>query len=231
MLSIAPRAVSQAFRLRFVECGHAGFSRMEQQSPCRIVLAHAAARQDAGPGLEDDDWRLCSRWRRASLILRNRTDAPLPHAARDRRRGRLYARAAAQWLERDHSPKRRWSRRQLEGGRHETRCDSRDRAPPAQIGEACRHPRESGDPVAAKEIGRHHRTHHHLYPVDNALGWRATTAAFLQRPMLRRALHQGRGPRRASLMADDDDAGAHAPASPRRAACVDAGSRARASEV
>ena len=56
-----------------------GFSRMEQQRLARVVLAHRGKLgkiQD--PGLEDDDWRLVFALRLASLILRNRTDAPLP---------------------------------------------------------------------------------------------------------------------------------------------------------
>ena len=56
-----------------------GFSRMEQQRLARVVLAHRGKLgkvQD--PGLEDDDWRLVFALRLASLILRSRTDAPLP---------------------------------------------------------------------------------------------------------------------------------------------------------
>jgi exopolyphosphatase/guanosine-5'-triphosphate,3'-diphosphate pyrophosphatase len=56
-----------------------GFSRMEQQRLARIVLAHRGKLgKIEDPGLEDDDWRLVFALRLASLILRNRTDAPLP---------------------------------------------------------------------------------------------------------------------------------------------------------
>lgn len=56
-----------------------GFSRMEQQRIARVVLAHRGKLSKMQePGLEDDDWRLVFALRLASLILRNRTDAPLP---------------------------------------------------------------------------------------------------------------------------------------------------------
>jgi len=56
-----------------------GFSRMEQASLARLVLAHRgklSKMQDAG--LDGDDWKLVFALRIASLILRSRTDARLP---------------------------------------------------------------------------------------------------------------------------------------------------------
>ena len=56
-----------------------GFSRMEQQRLARLVLAHRGKLgkvQDAG--LEGTDWLLVFALRLASLLMRSRTDAPLP---------------------------------------------------------------------------------------------------------------------------------------------------------
>jgi exopolyphosphatase/guanosine-5'-triphosphate,3'-diphosphate pyrophosphatase len=56
-----------------------GFSRMEQVRLARVVLAHRGKlgkMHDAG--LEGPDWKLVFALRTASLILRNRRDAPLP---------------------------------------------------------------------------------------------------------------------------------------------------------
>lgn len=56
-----------------------GFSRMEQQRLARIVLAHRGKLgkvQDAG--LEAGDWNLVFALRLAALLLRSRSDAPLP---------------------------------------------------------------------------------------------------------------------------------------------------------
>ena len=56
-----------------------GFSRMEQQRLARFVLAHRGKLgkvQDAG--LEGGDWNLIFAIRLASLLMRSRTDAPLP---------------------------------------------------------------------------------------------------------------------------------------------------------
>lgn len=56
-----------------------GFSRMEQQRLARLVLAHRGKLgkvQDAG--LEGSDWLLVFALRIASLLLRSRTEAPLP---------------------------------------------------------------------------------------------------------------------------------------------------------
>ncbi len=56
-----------------------GFSRMEQQRLARIVLAHRGKlgkMQDAG--LDGGDWNLVFSIRLAALLMRSRTDAPLP---------------------------------------------------------------------------------------------------------------------------------------------------------
>ena len=56
-----------------------GFSRMEQQRLARLVLAHRGKlgkMQDAG--LEGSDWLLVFALRIAALLLRSRTDAPMP---------------------------------------------------------------------------------------------------------------------------------------------------------
>ncbi len=56
-----------------------GFSRMEQQRLARLVLAHRGKLgkvQDAG--LEGTDWLLVFALRLAALLMRSRTDAPLP---------------------------------------------------------------------------------------------------------------------------------------------------------
>jgi len=56
-----------------------GFSRMEQQRLARIVLAHRGKLgkvQDAG--LEGTDWLLVFAMRLAALLMRSRSDAPLP---------------------------------------------------------------------------------------------------------------------------------------------------------
>lgn len=56
-----------------------GFSRMEQQRLARLVLAHRGKLgkvQDAG--LEGPDWPLVFALRLAALLMRSRTDAPLP---------------------------------------------------------------------------------------------------------------------------------------------------------
>lgn len=56
-----------------------GFSRMEQQRLARIVLAHRGKLgkvQDAG--IEGAEWRLVFALRLAALLMRSRTDAPLP---------------------------------------------------------------------------------------------------------------------------------------------------------
>ena len=56
-----------------------GFSRMEQQRLARIVLAHRGKLgkvQDAG--LEGGDWLLVFALRLAALLMRSRSDAPLP---------------------------------------------------------------------------------------------------------------------------------------------------------
>jgi exopolyphosphatase/guanosine-5'-triphosphate,3'-diphosphate pyrophosphatase len=56
-----------------------GFSRMEQQRLARIVLAHRgklAKMHDAG--LEGTDWLLVFALRLAALLMRSRTDTPLP---------------------------------------------------------------------------------------------------------------------------------------------------------
>ena len=56
-----------------------GFSRMEQQRLARVVLAHRGKLDKIqDPGLEDDDWKLVFALRLASLVLRSRTDTPLP---------------------------------------------------------------------------------------------------------------------------------------------------------
>ena len=56
-----------------------GFSRMEQQRLARIVLAHRGKLgkvQDAG--LEGTDWLLVFALRMAALLMRSRSDVPLP---------------------------------------------------------------------------------------------------------------------------------------------------------
>jgi len=55
-----------------------GFSRMEQARLARIVLAHRGKLGKVQEGLEGADWKLVFALRLASLILRSRTDAPLP---------------------------------------------------------------------------------------------------------------------------------------------------------
>jgi exopolyphosphatase/guanosine-5'-triphosphate,3'-diphosphate pyrophosphatase len=55
-----------------------GFSRMEQARLARVVLAHRGKLGKVQEGLEGADWKLVFALRLASLILRSRTDAPLP---------------------------------------------------------------------------------------------------------------------------------------------------------
>src|SRR5512134_1060861 len=55
-----------------------GFSRMEQARLARLVLAHRGKLGKVQEGLEGADWKLVFALRLASLILRSRTDAPLP---------------------------------------------------------------------------------------------------------------------------------------------------------
>lgn len=76
-----------------------GFSRMEQARLARLVLAHRGKLGKVQEGLEGADWKLVFALRLASLILRSRTDAPLPFLRVAVDRGGFALDLPQSWLE------------------------------------------------------------------------------------------------------------------------------------